>query len=125
VEQAAVGIVALELGLEGRLEIERLSSLDKSALDVVGLLGEVQGGGTAEIITILILNLLLVLGHKSLLLNVAVVIDGAGRSHAVLVSSHRVVYIVRVESRVVSLVSSSRHGEGGGQILSNAIFLVN
>jgi hypothetical protein len=39
-----------------------------------------------------------------------------------LISSHRVVYIVRVESRVVSLVSSSRHGERGGQILSRCDF---
>ncbi|KAI6767952.1 hypothetical protein HG530_005961 [Fusarium avenaceum] len=84
VKQAAVGIVALELGLERCLEVEGLSGLNKSGLDVVGLLGEVQRSGAAEIITILILNLLLVLGHQSLLLDVAVVIDGAGRSHAVL-----------------------------------------
>lgn len=125
VEQAAVRIVALELGLEGGLEVEGLSSLDKSGLDIVGLLGEVQGGGAAEIITILVLNMLLVLGHESLLLDVAVVIDGAGRSHAVLVSSHRVVYRVGVESRVVSLVSSSRHGERGSNFINDAIFLVN
>jgi hypothetical protein len=89
-KQAAVSIVALELGLKRRLEIERLSGLHKSSLDIVGLRGEVQRSGAAEIITILILNMLLVLGHQSLLLDIAVVIDGAGRSHAVLVSSHRV-----------------------------------
>jgi hypothetical protein len=90
VKQAAVSIVALELGLKRRLEIEGLSGLDKSSLDIVGLRGEVQRSGAAEIITILILNMLFVLGHQSLLLDITVVIDGAGRSHAVLVSSHRV-----------------------------------
>jgi hypothetical protein len=90
VKQAAVSIVALELGLKRRLEIEGLSGLDKSGLDIVGLRGEVQRSGATEIITILVLNLLLVLGHQSLLLNIAVVIDGTSRSHAVLVSSHRV-----------------------------------
>lgn len=89
-EQTAVRIVALELGLERGLEVERLSSLDETGLNIVGLLGQVERGGAAEVIAILVLDVLLVLGHQGLLLDIAIVIEGAGRSHAVLVGSHRV-----------------------------------
>lgn len=89
VEHAAISIVTLELGLEGGLEIERLSGLNKSSLDIVGLLGHGQRICLAQFLAILILDLLLVLGHQGLLLNIAVVADGAGGSRTVLISCHR------------------------------------
>lgn len=84
-EQATVGIVTLELGLQRSLEVKRLGGLDKASLNVVGLLSQVQRGGTAEVVTFLVLDLLLVISHQGLLLDIAVIVD-AGRGHAVLVS---------------------------------------
>lgn len=83
-EQAAVRVVALELDLERRGEVEGLGSLDEAGLDVVGLGDAV---GLAQLLAILVLDLLAVVVDESLLLDVAVDINGAG-GRAVLVGSH-------------------------------------
>jgi hypothetical protein len=88
-EQAAVLIVALELDFKGSRKIERLSSLNKTGLEIVGLLGHGQGVGLAQLLAVLVLDMLLVLGHKSLLLDIAVIVNCTGRGHAVLVARHR------------------------------------
>lgn len=85
-EQAAVRVVALKLDLERRRKVEGLGSLDEASLDVVGLGGAV---GLAELLAVLVLDLLAVVVDKGLLLDVAVDVNGA-RGRAVLEGSHDV-----------------------------------
>lgn len=86
-EQAAVGIVALELDIERCREVEGLSCGGKSSLDVVGLLGHGQRVDLLQFHTILILDLLLVIGDQGFLLHIAVV-ERSRRSCTVLVGGH-------------------------------------
>jgi hypothetical protein len=88
VEQAAVRIVALELGLEGSGEVEGLRGSNEAGLDIIGLLSHGQGVDLLELGAIFVLDLLLVVGNKGLLLNVAVVVHGADLALAVLVTAH-------------------------------------
>lgn len=89
VKQAAVGIVALELDLEGRGEVERLRGSCQARLDVVGLLGHGEGVDLLQLLqAVLILDLLLVIGDQGLFLHIAVV-EGSRRSCAILIGSHR------------------------------------
>lgn len=87
VEQTAVGVVALELDIERRREVERRSGGGESALDVVGLLSHGQRVDLLQLQAILVLDLLLVVGDQSFLLNIAVVED-TRRRRAVLIGGH-------------------------------------
>jgi len=75
VEKAAVGVVALELDVEGRRVVEGLGGSSQTSLDIIGL-----GGGVLFDIIKAMFKLLLfpVLGNKDFLLNIAVVVMGAG-----------------------------------------------
>lgn len=104
-EQAAVRVVALELDLERRRKVEGLGSLDEAGLDVVGLGDAV---GLAELLAVLVLDLLAVVVDEGLLLDIAVDVNRAG-GRALLVGSHDVreklgetlVVVVVVVGRVV------------------------
>ena len=87
VEKTAVLVVAGELGLEGCREVQRLGGLCEAGLYVVGLLGHGEAGGLV-VEAVLISDLLLVVGDEGLFLDVAVVLYGADRRHAVLESCH-------------------------------------
>jgi hypothetical protein len=89
VEQAAVRIVALELGLQGGVEAQRLGRGRKPRLNIVGRLGHAHGGHGLQIRhAILKLDVLLVLGDESLLLDIAVVVHGPDGRHTVLEAAH-------------------------------------
>lgn len=86
-EQAAVGIVALKLDVEGCREVEGLGGGGKSSLDVVGLLSHGQRVDLFQLHAILVLDLLLVVSDKSFLLHIAVV-ESSRRSCTILVGGH-------------------------------------
>lgn len=90
VEEVAVGVVALELDLERRGEVQRLGSGDKSRLNIIGLLGHGQGADALQLLAhaILVLDLLLVIIDQGFLLDVAVVLHGADWPLAVLEGAH-------------------------------------
>lgn len=89
VEEAAVGVVALELDVESGRVLERLGSGRQTGLDVIGRLNHARRPLVAVVHAILVLLLLLpVLGNEGLLLNIAVVVASAGGRRAVLVGAH-------------------------------------
>lgn len=87
-EQAAVGVIALELDVERGREVEGLCGSSEAALDVIGLLGHGQRIDVLQLQAIFELDLLLVVGNQSLLLDIAIV-ENSRRLGAVLVSGHR------------------------------------
>lgn len=102
-EQAAVGIVALELDIEGCRKVEGLGGGGKSSLDVVGLLSHSQRVDLLQLHAILILDLLLVIGDQGFLLHIAVV-ERSRRSCAVLVGGHVAVgWVVVADGEMPSL----------------------
>lgn len=98
-EQAAVGVIALELDLERGGEVEGLGGGGKPRLDIVCLLSHSQGVDLLKLLhAILILDLLLVIGDQSFLLHIAV-IESARRGAAVLIGSHLAVAVGFVGER--------------------------
>lgn len=92
-EQAAVGVVALELDLKGCGEVEGLGGGGKSRLNVVRLLGHGQRVDLLELLqAIFVLDLLLVVSDEGFFLHIAVV-ESARRRSAVLVGSHLAVVV--------------------------------
>lgn len=112
-KQAAVGIVALELGLERCREIKRLGSSGQSRLNVVGLLSHGKGCDGLQLLPILVLDLLPVFVHEGLLLHIAIVIDGP-RGLLCREFAHLVVEVCRVAARSVDLVVVRIAGGAGG-----------
>lgn len=86
-EQAAVGIVALEFDIEWCRKVEGLGGGGKSSLDVVGLLGHGQRVDLFQLHAIFILDLLLVVGDQGLLLHITVV-ESSRRSCTILIGGH-------------------------------------
>lgn len=86
-KQAAVGVIALELDIEGCREVEGLGGGGKSSLDVVGLLGHGQRIDLLQLHAIFVLDLLLVIGNQGFLLHVAIV-ESSRSSCAILVGGH-------------------------------------